>query len=239
MKARWFLSFPLFACLMMTLVGPVDAAMILNTSGEDNVNDVRFNAGEDDDYVQGNGVTGTPRFGSHGNSSDLHIAVVKFDITAASAAINAAPEIELWLTPRIRAGDVYDGDIRHFGTTSGVVEVADASTAGTSVGTATFADLAPDNTLKFDVTSVVKAAAAAGDDFAAFRVEPLGYTDGSLFSPQDPRLTDGNNDRVLFYQTGQHSSNRDFDPQLVVIPEPASLGLLGMGAGLVLLRRRR
>lgn len=110
-------------------------------------------------------------------------------------------------------------------TDDNAIQSSDASAAGQVIGTfpaATIAAGLPNFLLTFDVTSIVKADALAGN-FSSYRLDcTLVANDG-----------DGGGDVFVFGTIGNQ------DAQLNIIPEPTGVAMMACAAALGLARRRR
>jgi len=163
--------------------------------------------------------------GDSSNNTQVFASIFNFTINASAAEIAAATQITFTISATGQTGTGPDVRLVALNTDDNAVQSSDASAAGQIVGTypaATIAAGLPNFLLTFDVTSIVKADALAGN-FSSFRLDcALVANDG-----------DGGGDVFVFGTIGNQ------DAQLNVIPEPTGVAMMTCALTLGLVRRRR
>lgn len=163
--------------------------------------------------------------GDSSNNTQVFASIFNFTINASAAEIAAASQITFTISATGQTGTGPDVRLVALNADDNAISAADASAAGQIVGTYSAATIAaglPNFLLTFDVTSIVKADALAGN-FSSFRLDSaLTANDG-----------DGGGDVFVFGTIGNQ------DAQLNIIPEPTAFTLLAGAMALSCLRRRR
>ena len=168
--------------------------------------------------------------GDSSNNTSEFRSVFEFDISGDTAAINAAPAtggvtFSISISNKLNAAPDFDL-IALAADEDGVVDNDDFQAAGTLVQSFSAADFEIDDTVMADVTSFVQADSAASQQFSSFRLQ---VSNPALFNNGN-----GNADAFFFGTNGSNDATLS-----VVIPEPASLALLGLGALAMVSRRRK
>ncbi|MEM6457816.1 MAG: PEP-CTERM sorting domain-containing protein [Planctomycetota bacterium] len=168
--------------------------------------------------------------GDAGTSGNAGTTVISFDLSQNTTEIQNATEIFLELEIELLPGGAFPFEVTLYGdddpsnttyetsdldvNSATIIDTYAADTSFTSVG----------QTLQIDVTSYVQNELSGNTQIASFAFV---VTDDSYSVP------DGTINSVRFASTADASP-----PQLNVVPEPASLALIGLGGAAVAMRRR-
>lgn len=163
--------------------------------------------------------------GDSSNNTQVFASIFNFTINASAAEIAEASQITFTISATGQTGTGPDVRLVALNADDNAISAADASAAGQIMGTYSASTIAaglPNFLLTFDVTSIVKADALAGN-FSSFRLDSaLTANDG-----------DGGGDVFVFGTIGNQ------DAQLNIIPEPTAAVLLAGAMAFSFLRRRR